>query len=76
MTDKLVYLIYQFLNIHDNVISSFIKIMYIQKGQIEKEYLDKIFINDAFRTKLNFLDLIIDYSNHYIYNEIINNKNK
>ena len=50
--------------------------MYIQKGQIEKEYLDKIFINDAFRTKLNFLDLIIDYSNHYIYNEIINNKNK
>ena len=76
MSDKLVYLINQFLTIHDNAISSFIKIIYIQKGQIEKEYFDKIFINDSFRTKLTFLDSIIDYTNYYIYNEIIVNKNK
>ena len=76
MSDKLVYLINRFLNIHDNVITSFIKIFYIQKGQIEKDYMDKIFINDSFRTNLNFLDSIIDYSNYYIYNEIIVNKNK
>ena len=76
MSDKLVFLINQFLNIHDNVLTSFIKIFYIQKGQIEKDYMDKIFINDSFRTNLNFLDSIIDYSNYYIYNEIIVNKNK
>ena len=76
MSDKLVFLINQFLNIHDNTISSFTKIMYIQKGQIEKDYFDKIFIIDSFRTKLNFLDSIIDYINYYIYNEIIVNKNK
>ena len=76
MSDKLVFLINQFINIHDNAISSFSKIMYIQKGQIEKDYFDKIFINDSFRTKLNFLDSIIDYINYYIYNEIIVNKNK
>ena len=76
MSDKLIYLINRFLNIHDNVITSFIKIFYIQKGQIEKDYMDKIFINDSFRTNLNFLDSIIDYSNYYIYNEIIVNKNK
>ena len=76
MSDKLVFLINQFLNIHDNVLTSFIKIFYIQKGQIEKDYMDKIFINDSFKTNLNFLDSIIDYSNYYIYNEIIVNKNK
>ena len=76
MSDKLIYLINRFLNIHDNVITSLIKIFYIQKGQIEKDYMDKIFINDSFRTNLNFLDSIIDYSNYYIYNEIIVNKNK
>ena len=76
MSDKLVFLINQFLNIHDNVLTSFIKIFYIQKGQIEKDYMDKIFINESFRTNLNFLDSIIDYSNYYIYNEIIVNKNK
>ena len=76
MSDKLVFLINQFLNIHDNVLTSFIKIFYIQKGQIEKDYMDKIFINDSFRTNLNFLDSIIDYSNYYIYNEFIVNKNK
>ena len=76
MSDKLVFLINQFLNIHDNVLTSFIKIFYIQKGQIEKDYMDKIFINDSFRTNLNFLDSIIDYSNYYIFNEIIVNKNK
>ena len=48
MSDKLVFLINQFLNIHDNVLTSFIKIFYIQKGQIEKDYMDKIFINDSF----------------------------
>ena len=73
MSDKLVFLINQFLNIHDNVLTSFIKIFYIQKGQIEKDYMDKIFINDSFKTNLNFLDSIIDYSNYYIYNEIIVN---
>ena len=76
MSDKLVFLINKFLNIHDSVLTSFIKIFYIQKGQIEKDYMDKIFINDSFRTNLNFLDSIIDYSNYYIYNEIIVNKNK
>ena len=76
MSDKLVFLINQFLNIHDNTISSFSKVMYIQKGQIEKDYFEKIFINDSYRTKLNFLDSIIDYVNYYIYNEIIVNKNK
>ena len=76
MSDKLVFLINQFINIHDNAVSSFSKIMYIQKGQIEKDYFYKIFINDSFRTKLNFLDSIIDYINYYIYNEIIVNKNK
>ena len=70
MSDKLVFLINQFLNIHDNTISSFSKVMYIQKGQIEKDYFEKIFINDSYRTKLNFLDSIIDYVNYYIYNEI------
>ena len=76
MSDKLVFLINQFLNVHDSVISLFIKVMYIQKGQIEKNYFDKIFINESFKTKLNFLDSIIDYINYYIYDEIIINKCK
>ena len=76
MSDKLVFLINQFLNVHDNVISLFQKVMYIQKGQIEKDYFDKIFINESFKTKLNFLDSIIDYINYYVYNEIIINKCK
>ena len=76
MSDKLVFLINQFMNVHDNVISLFIKVIYIQKGQIEKDYFDKIFINESFKTKLNFLDSIIDYINYYIYNEIIINKCK
>ena len=76
MSDKLVFLINQFLNVHDNVISLFQKVMYIQKGQIEKDYFDKIFINESFKTKLNFLDSIIDNINYYVYNEIIINKCK
>ena len=76
MSDKLVFLINQFMNIHDSVITLFIKVIYIQKGQIEKDYFDKIFINESFKTNLNFLDSIIDYINYYVYNEIINNKNK
>ena len=39
MSDKLVFLINQFLNVHDNVISLFQKVMYIQKGQIEKKII-------------------------------------
>ena len=76
MSDKLVFLINQFMNIHDSVITLFIKVIYIQKGQIEKDYFDKIFINESFKTNLNFLDSIIDYINYYVYDEIINNKNK
>ena len=76
MSDKLVYLINQFINVHDNVISLLIKIFYIQKGQIEKDYYDKIFINNSYKTNLNFLDSIIDYINYYIYQEMIINKNK
>ena len=76
ISEKLVYLINKFLNVHDSVISLFIKVIYIQKGQIEKDYFDKIFINDSFKTKINFLDLIIDYINYYVYNEIIINKCK
>ena len=76
MSDKLVFLINQFMNIHDKVITLFIKVVYIQKGQIEKDYFDKIFINESFKTNLNFLDSIIDYINYYVYEEIINNKNK
>ena len=37
MADKLVYLINQFINIHDHVISLLMKVFYIQKGQIEKD---------------------------------------
>ena len=76
MADKLVYLINQFINIHDHVITLFIKVFYIQKGQIEKDYYDKIFINNSYKTNLNFLDSIIDYINYYIYQEMIVNKNK
>ena len=76
MADKLVYLINQFINVHDNVITLFIKIFYIQKGQIEKDYYDKIFINNSSKTNLNFLDFIIDYINYYVYQELIVNKNK
>jgi hypothetical protein len=76
MADKLVYLISQFINIHDNVISLFMKVFYIQKGQIEKEFYDNIFINHSYKTNLNFLDSIIDYANYYIYQEMIVNKNK
>ena len=76
MSDKLVFLINQFMNIHDSVITLFIKVIYIQKGQIEKDYFDKIFINESFKTNLNFLDSIIDYINYYVYDEIIINKNK
>ena len=76
ITDKLIYLITQFINVHDNVISLFIKLFYIQKGQIEKDYYDKIFINDSYKTNLNFLDSIIDYINYYVYQEMIINKNK
>ena len=76
MADKLVYLINQFINVHDHVITLFIKVFYIQKGQIEKDYYDKIFINNSYKTNLNFLDSIIDYINYYIYQEMIVNKNK
>ena len=74
--DKLIFLITQFLNVHDNVIGLFIKLFYIQKGEIEKDYYDKIFINNSYKTNLNFLDSIIDYVNYYVYQEIITNKNK
>ena len=76
MADKLVYLINQFINVHDHVITLFIKVFYIQKGQIEKDYYDKIFINNSYKTNLNFLDSIIDYINYYIYQEMIVKKNK
>ena len=76
MADKLVYLINQFINVHDHVITLFIKVFYIQKGQIGKDYYDKIFINNSYKTNLNFLDSIIDYINYYIYQEMIVNKNK
>ena len=76
MSDKLVFLINQFMNIHDSVITLFIKVIYIQKKQLEKDYFDKIFINESFKTNLHFLDSIIDYINYYVYDEIINNKNK
>ena len=76
MSNKLVFLINRFINVHDNVISLFIKIIYIQKGQLEKGYFDKIFINESCKTNLNFLDSIIDYINYYVYNEIIINKCK
>ena len=76
LTDKLIFLITKFIYIHDIIITLFIKIFFIQKGQIEKEYYDKIFINNSYKTNLNFLDSIIDYVNYYIYNEFIINKNK
>ena len=76
LTDKLLFLITKFIYIHDIIITLFIKIFFIQKGQIEKEYYDKIFINNSYKTNLNFLDSIIDYVNYYIYNEFIINKNK
>jgi len=76
IADKLVFLIMQFISVHDNVISLFIKVFYIQKGQIEKDYYDKIFINNSYKTNLYFLDSIIDYVNFYIYQEMIINKNK
>ena len=76
LTDKLIFLITKFINIHDIVISIFTKIFYVQKGQIEKEYYDKIFINNSYKTNLNFVDSIIDYVNYYVYKEFIVNKNK
>ena len=76
MIDKLIFLITKFINIHDIVITLFIKVFYIQKGQIEKEYYDKIFINNSYKTNLYFLDSIIDYINYYLYQEMIVNRNK
>ena len=76
MIDKLVFLINKFINIHDAAITLCMKVFFIQKGQIEKDYYDKIFINSSYKTNLNFLDSIIDNINYYIYKEIIVNKNK
>lgn len=73
MIEKYIYIIKEVLSLHDKLIDSFIKILNYQKGKIDSNYCDIVFIKNNNKEKFIFIDLIIIEHNKYIAKYLTNN---